>query len=161
MVIILMGVSGSGKTTVGQLLARELDWPFYDADEFHPPANIAKMAQGQPLNDDDRAPWLAALHRQIHRLLAEQQSAVVTCSALRQTYREQLLRDNPGARLVYLKGEAGTIARRMADRPGHFMKPEMLASQFATLEAPRDALAVEVTQPPAVMVNLIKNELKL
>jgi gluconokinase len=166
MVIAIMGVAGSGKTTIGQKLAAELKWPFRDADEFHPPANVAKMSAGIPLNDDDRAPWLAAIHAYIDETLAAKKSAIVTCSALKETYRETLTtsHDTKGhgadsVRWVYLKGDAATLTERISHRRGHFMKPEMLQSQLATLEEPRDAIVCNIAKSPSEIVAEIRKQL--
>src|SRR5262245_19874948 len=139
MVIVLMGVAGSGKTTVGRLLAAQLGWPFRDADEFHPPANVEKMSHGIPLTDSDREPWLAGIRRYIDETLARGGRAVVTCSALKEHYRQIIVSDPARVRLVYLAGEFSVIAERLRAREGHFMKAEMLSSQFADLDPPRDA----------------------
>jgi gluconokinase len=129
--IVVMGVSGSGKSTVGAALAQRLRVPFADADDFHPPANIAKMTAGQPLDDDDRYPWLEA----IGEWLAEHSDGgVMSCSALKRRYRDQLRSHCPGVEFVHLNGSAEVIARRQASRPGHFMPTSLMASQFATLE---------------------------
>src|SRR5687767_2518970 len=137
--VMLMGVSGSGKTTVGQKLAEELGWSFRDADDFHPPANVAKMSAGLPLDDSDRAPWLAAIRAYLETTLARGESGVVTCSALKESYRAAAIPDPQRVQLVHLAGDFNLILERMQQRE-HFMKPEMLKSQFATLEPPRDAL---------------------
>jgi len=147
-VILLMGVSGSGKTTVGRLLAGNLGWRFTDADDFHPPANIAKMTAGIPLTDEDRAPWLAALRAHIDARLAAGENAVVACSALRQSYRDALVTDPGLVKLVYLRGTRELLHQRLLHRAGHFMKPAMLDSQLDTLEAPAFALAVDIDQQP-------------
>jgi gluconokinase len=133
-VLVVLGVSGSGKTTVGVLLAGKLGWPYAEADDFHPPANVAKMAAGHPLTDQDRWPWLQAVRAWIDARLARGDSGVVTCSALKRAYRD-LLRA-PGVTLVYLHGTHELIARRMAARHGHFFKSALLDSQFADLEEP-------------------------
>ncbi len=143
--IIVMGVAGSGKTTVGEALAQRLGWNFYDADAFHPAENIAKMANGTPLNDADRAPWLAALHALISTSLKENRPAVLACSALKQSYREQLLAGNEGVQFVYLKGSYDLIWSRISGRTSHYMKPEMLQSQFEALEEPRGAWTLDVS----------------
>ena len=140
-VLLVMGVSGVGKTTMGEALARELGWPFRDADSFHPPANVAKMRSGQPLTDEDRWPWLDAIAAWIdeHRATAnagEPRHGIVSCSALKRIYRARLLDGRPDVRLVYLTGDAVTIGRRMARRRDHFMPPSLLASQLSTLEPP-------------------------
>ncbi len=153
--VVVMGVSGSGKTTVGRLLADRLGWDFYDADDFHPPANIAKMAAGVPLDDPDRLPWLAALHELIARSVAHQQPGVLACSALKDRYRQALQAGDGRVRLVYLKGDYALIEARMQARAGHYMKPEMLKSQFAALEEPPDALVVSVADSPEAIVETI------
>lgn len=141
---IVMGVSGCGKSSVGRALAASLGWDFYDADDFHPPENIAKMAGGTPLNDEDRAPWLARLHALIESCLLEHRPGVLACSALKERYRQVLLAGNPGVQLVYLKGSYDLIWARMLQRPGHYMKPHMLQSQFEALEEPQNARVVDV-----------------
>ena len=146
-----MGVAGSGKTTVGRLLAQELGWPFFDADDFHSAANVEKMRRGEPLTDDDRMSWLAAL-----RALVEQQaSGVLACSALKKAYREQLA----GARFVYLKANRLLLERRLDERRGHFFNPELLDSQLATLEEPGDAVIVDGGNDPNIIVQAICREL--
>mgnify|MGYP001189093057 FL=1 len=141
---IVMGVSGSGKSSVGQALAASLGWDFFDADDYHSPENIAKMANGIPLTDHDRAPWLVTLHNLIRTRLKENHPAVLTCSALKERYRQILLDGNPGVRLVYLKGSYELIQARMLIRSGHYMKAHMLKSQFDVLEEPQNALVVDV-----------------
>ncbi|PYS80122.1 MAG: gluconate kinase, partial [Acidobacteria bacterium] len=133
MVIILMGVSGSGKTTIGRRLADELGWKFYDGDDFHPRANVEKMAHGVPLDDEDRAPWLESLRDLIRSCLVRGESAVLACSALKRSYRQYLLIDE-NVMLVYLKGDYELIEERLEGRSEHFMKPKMLDSQFDALE---------------------------
>jgi len=156
LVLVIMGVSGSGKTTVGALLAGRLGWPYAEADAFHPEANVAKMAAGHPLNDDDRAPWLAAIAAWIDERLARHETGVVSCSALKRKYRDVLRR--PDVRFVYLEGSPALIAQRMAARHGHFFKTAMLASQFADLEppAPDEAvITVPIGEPPDQIVEAI------
>jgi gluconokinase len=150
--IIVMGVAGSGKTTVGELLAQRLGWNFYDADAFHPAENIAKMANGTPLNDADRAPWLAALHALISTSLKENRPAVLACSALKESYRKELLRGNEGVQFVYLKGSYDLIWSRISSRKDHYMKPQMLLSQFEALEEPADAWTFDVALPVSEIV---------
>ena len=142
---IIMGVSGSGKTTVSEALAEHLGWDFYDADNFHPSENIAKMESGIPLSDSDRAPWLAALHDLISSNLKHNEPGVLACSALKERYRLQMLDDNNGVQLVYLKGTYDLIWSRMIARPDHYMKPHMLHSQFDTLEEPTNALIIDIS----------------
>lgn len=161
MIVILMGVSGAGKTTIGQLLAQDLGWPFSDGDDFHPQANIDKMRQGIALTDDDRDAWLTALQNLIHGFRRERQSAVIACSALKQSYRDRLLDGQQDVHFVYLKGDYNLVRQRLQKRQRHFMKAELLASQFATLEEPQGVLAVDVAQEPEVIVRRIKQALGL
>lgn len=156
---ILMGVSGSGKTAVGKALAAKLGWDFYDADDFHPPANIAKMAAGIPLNDDDRTPWLESLRDLISSCLQTNRPGVLACSALKERYRQILLVGNSGVRLVYLKGSYDQIRARMETRNGHYMKPAMLSSQFEALEEPDNARVVDISLSVEHIVNLLHEEL--
>ena len=142
---IVMGVSGCGKTSVGKSLARSLGWDFYDADDFHPPANVAKMANGIPLDDSDRAPWLATLHDLISSSLKADKPGVLACSALKERYRQRLMDGNEGVQLIYLKGSYDLIWSRMEKRTDHYMKPHMLKSQFVTLEEPMNALTMDVS----------------
>lgn len=154
---VIMGVAGSGKTTVGQALAGRLGVPFYDGDDFHPPENVAKMSAGIPLTDADREPWLERLHDLIADHLARNATVVIACSALKQSYRAQLRAGNAGLRIVYLAGDMDLINARLSRRAGHFMKAEMLQSQFDALEppSPQDALIVAVDQDVETIVNKI------
>jgi len=142
--VIVMGVSGSGKTSVGKSLASRLGWDFYDADDFHPIANVLKMASGIPLDDSDRAPWLASLHDLIATSLKADRPGVLACSALKERYRQQLMDGNGAVQLVYLNGNYDLIWSRMEQRTDHYMKPHMLKSQFDTLEEPSQALTIDV-----------------
>ncbi|HET9590155.1 MAG TPA: gluconokinase [Anaerolineales bacterium] len=144
--IIVMGVAGSGKTTVGQALAQYLGWDFYDADGFHPAENITKMASGIPLDDSDRVPWLASLHALISASLSQGHPGVLACSALKESYRQRLLEGNTGVLIVYLKGSYDLIWSRISARQDHYMKPQMLRSQFEALEEPTGVLTVEVSK---------------
>jgi gluconokinase len=155
--IIIMGVSGSGKTAVGKALAAKLGWDFYDADDFHPPENITKMASGIPLTDTDRAPWLDSLHDLISTLLNANRPGVLACSALKERYRQRLLEGNEGVLIVYLKGSYGLIRTRMEARSSHYMKSSMLQSQFDSLEEPVNALTVDITLPIDKIVEQIIN----
>jgi len=159
--IVVMGAAGSGKTTVGELLARELGWRFDDADAFHPPENIAKMSAGTPLDDTDRAPWLAAIRRHLDDCIARREGAVVTCSALKQKYRDVLLKNNSHTALVYLQGTRKQLWERISGRKNHFMKPAMLDSQLAALEEPADALTLNIAPTPAELVASIRRQLSL
>ncbi len=152
---IVMGVSGCGKTSVGKSLAEHLGWNFYDGDDFHPPANIAKMANGIPLDDADRAPWLAALHDLISSSLKADRPGVLACSALKERYRRQLLDGNEGVQIVYLKGSFELIWSRMEKRTDHYMKPDMLKSQFDALEEPANVLTVDISMPLDDIVQVI------
>ena len=155
---MVLGVSGSGKSTVGEALAGALGWPFADADDFHPATNVAKMRAGIPLTDADRAPWLATLRELMAQALAGGHSLVLACSALKQAYRDRLQVD-ARVRFVYLRGDRDLIAARIAARTGHYMPPGLLQSQFDALEEPDDALWVEVDQPPEAIVGEILDAL--
>ena len=158
-----MGPAGSGKTTVGELLAAQLSWEFADGDDFHLPANIAKMSQGIPLTDEDRLPWLQSIRDAMQKWLAQGKSAVVACSALKRSYRE-LLGINPKAKdvkLVYLKGNYNLLLERLHSRTGHYMKDQMLASQIADLEEPADALTIDISESPQQIVSEIRKHLGL
>jgi gluconokinase len=157
MVVIVMGVSGTGKTTVGQQLAASLGWRFVDADDLHPPEHMKKMAAGHPLTDEDRAPWLARVRGVIADALAHDEHLVLACSALKRAYRDLLTVDPSRERWVYLHAPREVIASRMEHRHGHFMPPALLGSQLDTLEPPEDALSIDVTPPPDVVVaNVLK-----
>ena len=158
-IIILMGVSGSGKTTIGKQLAASLGWPFYDADDFHPPANVERMRQGMALTDEDRRPWLAALARLIVEALADNQSLVLACSALKAAYRDQLTPQGATAavRFVYLRLPPEVAAARLKDRQGHFMPASLVPSQFAALEEPDEAIVIDATQSPDEIVEQIRS----
>ncbi len=147
MILIVMGVTGCGKTTIGRLIADQLGWSFYDADEYHPEENIAKMSQGIPLNDEDRAPWLERLAGLLSKEEAEGRGAVLACSALKQQYRVVLQSKTNSCQFVHLLGSKELIASRLASRVGHYMDPELLDSQFRDLEAPsaEEAIIVEVS----------------
>jgi carbohydrate kinase (thermoresistant glucokinase family) len=157
MVVLLMGVAGSGKTTIGRQLADELGWRFADADDFHPPANVAKMSAGIPLDDPDRVPWIAAIRLFIDARLAKGENAVVTCSALKEKHRAVLLGDTPQVKLVYLRGTREVLWSRISGRQEHFMKPAMLDSQLATLEEPKQGIVIDIAQSPAQIIAGIRS----
>jgi len=161
MVVIIWGVSGAGKTTIGELLAQELHWKFYDADDFHPQVNIDKMERGEPLTDEDRQPWLQSLREAITRSLAANENAVLACSALKRKYRE-LLRVNADVKFVFLHGSRARIADQLKQRRGHFIDPALLDSQFADLEEPEsseDMLTIELRGEPDELVEQIRQKL--
>jgi gluconokinase len=163
MIILVMGVEGSGKSTVGRALAEDLGWQFADGDDFHSAANKEKMHRGLALTDEDRAPWLAALHEQIVRWHDQQTNAVLAASALREKYRQQLFAGIPKAdfHIVYLYGPASLLAQRIRNRVGHFAPPTMLDSQLATLEPPSDAIAISIAQTVPEQVKEIRTALHL
>jgi gluconokinase len=160
MVIVVMGATGSGKTTIGSLLAKRLGWDFVDADEFHSAANKAKMHAGISLTDADRLPWLETIHRQIQKWLAEGRNVGLACSALKQSYRD-LLWQGPEVQFVYLKGSYELIAERLRTRHGHFADEHILAGQFADLEEPTDAVTVDISPTPEKIVDEICRRLDL
>jgi gluconokinase len=159
MILIITGVSGSGKTTVGKLVAQQLGWTFYEGDDFHPEANIKKMQSGHPLNDEDRIPWLESLRKLIEKLVADKTSAVIACSALMESYRKILSDGLSEVRFVYLKASYEEIYPRLIARHGHFMPPELLQSQFETLQPPNDAIVVDATAPPDVIAAQVTKKL--
>lgn len=157
-----MGVSGAGKTTVGSLLADDLGWPFHEGDDFHPPANIARMAGGVALTDRDRRPWLDAIAGLIRRLDESDESAIIACSALKASYRERLrVGARPAVRFVYLQVDFESLRTRLEEREFHFMDTDLLTSQFADLEEPEDAVVVDATLEPEEIVRRIRAELEI
>jgi len=160
MIVIVMGVVGVGKTTVGKLLASELGWPFADADDFHPAANVEKIRHGIPLTDHDREPWLDRLRGTILNWVARGQSTILACSALKRSYRRQL-QAAPEVRFVFLKGSAALIAQRLQARHGHFAGETILASQLADLEEPENAVTADISGTPQQIVNQIRKALSL
>ncbi len=161
MVIILIGVAGSGKTTVGRILAARLGCEFHDADDLHPPQNLEKMRRGIALTDEDRLPWLNAVRDLVQRFLDENRCAVVACSALKQSYRDLLIVDAAKVKLVYLKGSQALITERLAHRTGHFFDQRLLESQFDTLEEPADAIVVDISESPEKIADTIRARLGL
>jgi len=158
MIVIVMGTTGSGKTTIGSLLAERLRWEFADADDFHPAANVEKMKHGIPLTDADRMPWLEALRDKIVQWHSESRNVVLACSALKQSYRDEL-RASSDVRFVYLKGSYELFSQRVLARKGHFAKQDLLASQFADLEEPTDAITIDARESPEEMVTEISKRL--
>jgi carbohydrate kinase (thermoresistant glucokinase family) len=164
LVILLMGVSGSGKSTIGAALSQRLGWPFQDADSFHPPANIAKMQSGVPLNDDDRWPWLAAIAHWIDARCAADKPGIVSCSALKRAYRSRIVGERERVRLAYLRGDMNLVALRLHARKDHFMPASLLESQFAALEEPgadERPLVVSIALSPQRVVDTIIERLRL
>ena len=159
MVAIVMGVAGSGKTTIGRMLADALGWDFHDADDLHSEANKRKMHSGMALTDDDRAPWLLAIMNLIQSIISSGKNAVVACSALKQSYRDAIVVDPNLVKFIYLKGSSELIASRIQNRIGHFMNPALLQSQFDALEEPRDAIVVDIAATPEEIVRAIRAKL--
>ena len=163
MIVIVFGVSGAGKTTIGKLLAKRLGWRFLEADDFHPRVNVEKMHNGLALTDEDRLPWLKLLREQIERSLAAKENAVLACSALKRKYRERL-RVSDNVKFVLLRGDYALIEKQLHSRRGHFMNLDLLRSQFADLEEPKsdeDAVTIELGRAPEELVEEIKTKLRL
>ncbi len=161
MVIIIMGVEGTGKTTIGKLLARKLGWKFYDADDYHPKRNIEKMASGVQLNDEDRWPWLKEVRKLIDSSLNLNEPSIIACSALKSSYRQYLKREKEKIIFVYLKGDKNTITKRLASRKGHFAGTQLLESQLQTLEEPEGVIACDISRQPEVIADYIIEKLEL
>ena len=162
--LVVMGVSGSGKSTIGEKLAERLGWSYEDGDKFHPASNVAKMSAGQPLTDEDRWPWLRAIADEIERICAAGEHAVIACSALKHAYRDILVHGRSDVRIVYLDGTQDLIASRLALRKDHFMPPGLLASQFKTLEPPdasENPVTVSIDGSVEIIVDDIVRQLRL
>ncbi|HEY2050891.1 MAG TPA: gluconokinase [Caulobacteraceae bacterium] len=161
-ILVVMGVSGSGKTTVAKPLAQALGWPFEEGDDLHPAANVAKMRAGHPLDDEDRKPWLEAIGRWIDAQAAKREAGVITCSALKRAYRDQIRQGRPQVTLVFLEGSKALIAERLSHRHGHFMPPSLLDSQFEALEAPgpdEPVITVDISESVETQVRDIEQAL--
>jgi gluconokinase len=160
-IVILMGVTGCGKTTVGALLAQDSGWEFHDADDFHPAENVAKMKRGAALDDEDRWPWLARLNTLLLDREHQRKSLVLACSALKHAYRDRLVHGCAAVRFVFLDGDIELIRARLAARKGHYMNPKLLDSQFAILERPQSALRLDAAASPDMLVQRIRKELAI
>ena len=161
MIVILMGVSGVGKTTIGQVLSDRLGWALFDADEFHSPASIEKMRNGIPLEDADRWPWLDRMNAMLVEKEGRGESVLLACSALKQVYRDRLAKGAADLRWIYLKGSVDLIRKRVEARKGHYMKAGLLESQFAALEEPGNALGVDINDTPDAIANFILRRLQV
>ncbi|HET6328330.1 MAG TPA: gluconokinase [Planctomycetaceae bacterium] len=162
MIVVVMGVTGTGKSTVGKLLAEQLGWTFVEGDDYHPAANVDKMRQGIPLDDEDRRPWLDAIRHRLDQAAEQSKNVVLACSALKHCYQDYLARHAADAiRFVYLLGSPELIRQRLAERKGHFMNPTLLASQFHDLEPPDHAIRVEINKSPPEIVSEIRGKLGL
>jgi len=163
MIVVVMGVTGTGKSTIAKALAERTGWAFAEGDEYHSAANVAKMKSGVPLNDTDRAPWLAALHDVLLGWQTHGQSGVMTCSALKESYRATLSDgiDKANFRFILLEVPKDVLSERLQHRPGHFMNPALLDSQLATLEMPADAMRVNANRPPGAVVDDIAQQLRI
>jgi carbohydrate kinase (thermoresistant glucokinase family) len=160
MIILLMGVCGTGKTTIGHALSEELSWPFFDPDSFHPPENIEKQRQGIPLTDEDRLPWLNNIHRKMAEISAQGESAIFGCSALKERYREILRRGISQFVIFHLCGDRELVRERVTKRKGHFMPASLVDSQYETLETPKDAISLDIALPPQEIVQIILKEIR-
>jgi gluconokinase len=160
MIIVLIGVTGSGKSTVGRLLARQLGWKFYEGDDLHPAANLQKMRRGLPLTDEDRKPWLKAIQNAIRAAVENRENVVIACSALKESYRNMLHVEGEVI-FVYLKANSPLIQQRLKKRTGHFMNPVLIQSQFDTLEEPNQAVQIDAGLTPAEIVQLIRHRLAI
>lgn len=160
MIIVVMGISASGKSTLGSALAKKLGWEFLEGDDYHSQANIEKMRSGTPLNDDDRLPWLRSINRTLCRLDKDGRNAVLACSALKQHYRKILARGIHQMRYVYLDGNPQLVRKRITNRKGHFMPPELFDSQIAAVEPPQNAIRVNIEQPVETQAEKVLQELE-
>jgi gluconokinase len=160
MIIVLIGVTGSGKSTVGRLLARQLGWKFYEGDDLHPAANLQKMRRGLPLTDEERKPWLKAIQNAIRAAVENRENVVIACSALKESYRNMLQVEGEVI-FVYLKANSPLIQQRLKKRTGHFMNPVLIQSQFDTLEEPNQAVQIDAGLTPAEIVQLIRHRLAI
>lgn len=158
-VVVLMGVSGSGKTTIGRGFAETTGWVFEEGDRWHPPANVEKMRRGEPLNDGDRWPWLDALAEAIGEWIAADRPTILACSALKQVYRERLAQGRPEVAFAYLKGTQELVGSRVASRRHEYMPSTLLPSQFATLEEPAKAIELDIGEPPARLISRLRSAL--
>lgn len=161
MIIVLMGVAGTGKTTIGKLLAADLNWQFFDGDDLHSPESLDKMNHGIALTDTDRKPWLDRLQKQISKANRQGDNAIIACSALKKSYRDHLQKDHNGVIFIHLRGDFSLIQKRLEQRPGHFFKADLLPGQFAELEEPADALTINVSSAPQAIIQFIKSRLRI
>ena len=161
MLIIITGVSGVGKTTIGKLLSENMGWAFYEGDDYHTDVNLAKMRNGTPLTDDDRWPWLDALRTKISEIVLHQENAVLSCSALKESYRIRLGSGLKDIVFVYLQADYQLIRNRISERVGHFMSANLLASQYSDLEEPQNAIVVDAALEPMKILNYLKQALSL
>jgi gluconokinase len=161
MIVVVMGVSGAGKTTIGLRLAVDLGWTFYEGDDFHSTENVEKMSRGIPLTDEDREPWLQALRNVIEGCVERKENAVLACSALKEAYRETIRGDHPEVVFVHLRADPQVIAERLSRRTGHYAKQSLLESQLAVLEEPENALSIDASGTPEEIVQEIRGRLGL
>ena len=161
MLIIITGVSGVGKTTIGKLLSENIGWAFYEGDDYHTNVNLAKMRNGTPLTDDDRRPWLDALRGKISEIVLHEEDAILSCSALKESYRFRLGSGLKDIVFVYLRGDYQLVQNRISERVGHYMSPDLLSSQYSDLEEPQNAIIVDAALEPMVIISYLKEALSL